>query len=74
MEHENRWKHLEEHLLAHLGRVGLADLHELWLRDVCERVLNSMYRLRLDEELGCYSPGHVYGLKGGKADLNVEFE
>ena len=29
MEDENGWKHLEKHLLAHLARAGLIDLHGL---------------------------------------------
>jgi hypothetical protein len=36
MEDKNRWEHLNLHLLARLDRVGLADLHGLWLRDVYE--------------------------------------
>ena len=52
MEHENWWKRLQKHLLARLGRAELADLHRLGLRDLCERVLNSVYRLRLGEGCG----------------------
>ena len=74
MEHENWWKRLQKHLLARLGRAGLADLHGLGLRDLCECVLNSMHRLGLGQGLGCYSPGHVYGRRRGETDLNVEFE
>ena len=52
MEHENWWKRFQKHLLARLGRAELADLHRLGLRDLCERVLNSVYRLGLGEGLG----------------------
>ena len=33
MEDENGRKYLEKHLLARLARAGLADMHELGLRD-----------------------------------------
>jgi hypothetical protein len=49
MENENRWKHLEKHLLARLARVGLANLHGLGLREVRECVLNGVYRIGLGE-------------------------
>jgi hypothetical protein len=34
VNNENRWKRLEENLLARLVRAGLADLHGLGARDV----------------------------------------
>jgi hypothetical protein len=50
MKDENGWKCLDLYLLVRLARVGLADLHGL--RDVCECVLNGMYRIGLREEFG----------------------
>ena len=43
MEDENGWKRFNLHLLARPPRDGLADLHGLELRDVCECVLNGVY-------------------------------
>jgi hypothetical protein len=76
MEGENGWKRLDLHLLARPARAGLADLHGLELRDVCERVLNGVYRIGLREEFRDKSPGHPYGWKGekGDTDQNAEFE
>jgi hypothetical protein len=58
MEDENVWENLYVHLLARLTRAGLADLHRLGLRDVCERecVLNGAYRIRLRGGFGGRSP------------------
>jgi hypothetical protein len=50
MEDENGLQRLEKHLLACLARAGLADLHGLGLQDMCECVLNGVYRIRLREE------------------------
>jgi hypothetical protein len=50
MEDENGWQRLEKHLLARLARARLADLHGLGLRDMCECVLNVVYRIGLREE------------------------
>lgn len=50
MEDENGWKRLDLHLLARPARAGLAALHGLELRNVCERVLNGVYRIGLREE------------------------
>ena len=54
MENKNGWKRLEKHLLARLARAGLADLdlHGLGLQDVCECVLNVVYRIGLRKEFG----------------------
>ena len=54
MEDKNGWKRLEKHLLVRLARAGLADLdfHGSGLRDVCECVLNGVYRIGLREEFG----------------------
>jgi hypothetical protein len=50
MEDEDGWKHLKKNLLARLARAGLASLHGLGLRDICERVFNGVYRIWLREE------------------------
>jgi hypothetical protein len=53
MKDENGWQRLEKHLLARVARAGLADLsdlHRLGLRDMCECVLNVVYRIGLREE------------------------
>ena len=50
MEDENRWKPLKEHLLARLARAGLVNFHGLGLRDMCECVLNVVYRIGLREK------------------------
>jgi hypothetical protein len=70
MDDEDGWKRLEEHLLARLSRAGLADLHGLGLRDVCECVLDGVYRIGLGSasRLGYMCVG------GGETDLDVEFE
>jgi hypothetical protein len=50
MEDENGWKRIEKRLLARLAalaRAGLADLHGMGLRDLCECVLNGVYRIGL---------------------------
>ena len=49
MENENRWKCLNEHLLARIRvtRAGWAVLHGLGLGDAHESVLNCEYRIRL---------------------------
>ena len=47
MENENRWKYLDEHLLAHIAQAGWAVLHKLGLGDAHEGVLNSEDRIRL---------------------------
>ena len=53
MKDENGWKRLEKHLSARLARAGLADLHGLVLRDVCQCVLNGVHRTGLRERYGC---------------------
>jgi hypothetical protein len=69
MEDENGWQRLEKHLLARLSRAGLANLHRLGLRDVCEGVLNGVYRIGL---------GRTWRLdvwvEGRETDPDVEFE
>ena len=50
MEDEDGWQRLEKNLLARLARAGLADLHGLGPRDVCECVLNVVYRIGLREK------------------------
>jgi hypothetical protein len=52
MEDKNGWKRLDLHLLARLARAGLADLRGLRLRDMCECVLNGVYRIGLREGFG----------------------
>jgi hypothetical protein len=61
MEDENGWKRLGKHTLAHLARAGLADLHGLGLRNVCERVFNGVYRIGLREDFASQSQGHMHG-------------
>lgn len=34
MEDEYGWERFDEHLLSRFARVGGADLHSLWLRDM----------------------------------------
>jgi hypothetical protein len=43
MKDENGWQRLEKDLLACLARAGLANLHGVGLRDVCECGMNSAY-------------------------------
>jgi hypothetical protein len=59
MENKNGWELLEKHLLARLARAGSANLHGLGLRDVCERVLSSVYRIGLREGFGFCHDGQL---------------
>jgi hypothetical protein len=59
MEDKNWWKRLEVYLMARIARAGLADLHRLGLRNICERVLNGVYRIVLSEGFEGYSLGHM---------------
>ncbi len=59
MQDEYGWERLDEYLLARLTR---ANLHGLRLRDMCERVLDGVYRFALGEEfwrlvIGIYDAG-----------------
>lgn len=47
MEDQDGWERLDQHLLTRLTQPGQADLHGLRLRDVCESVLNRVYRITL---------------------------
>ena len=47
VEDENGWKHLNVRLPARLTWDELASAHWLELRDVCECVLNDVYRIGL---------------------------
>ena len=49
MKDKNGWKHLEKHLLSlsRLARAKLVGPHWLGVRDVCEGVVDSVYRIRL---------------------------
>ncbi len=75
MKDEHGRKCLDQHLLACFARARRADLHGLRLRDVCERVLNSVYRITLRKEFEVIS---LYaGLEGsnrGVTDLDVELK
>ena len=66
MEDENGRKYLKKHLLARLARAGLADMHELGLRDSCECVVNGVYRIGLGREFEGRSSGHMRRWKGEK--------
>ena len=74
MEDENRWQHLEKHLLAHLTRAGLADLHGLRLREVRKCVLDGVYRIRLQAKDLEVSLQDICMVDGQETDLDVEFE
>ena len=49
MEHEHRWKHLDEHLLARLAGTRRTELNRLKVRDTCEGVFYSVYGIVLLE-------------------------
>jgi hypothetical protein len=68
MEDENGWKRLEKYMLACFVRTGLADLYGLGLRDVCECILNGVYRIGLREGLEDQSTGHHTGGRGSKEE------
>jgi hypothetical protein len=61
VQDEHRGKRLDEDLLACFARVRGANLHDLWLRHVRERILDSVYRIVLCKGLGlhaCARKGH----------------
>jgi hypothetical protein len=57
VQDEHRGKRLDENLLACFARVRGANLHGLWLRDVRERILDSVYRIGLCMGLNLYACG-----------------
>ena len=74
MEHEDRWKHLDEHLLARLAGIRRTELNRLKVRDACEGAFYSVYRIVL-LEFRCQSPGHLCESNGeGKTNLDVKLE
>jgi hypothetical protein len=73
MEDEDGWEHLKKHLLARLARAGLAGFHGLRPRDMCERVVDGMYRIWLRERISRLVP-RAYEQILGTTDLDVELE
>jgi hypothetical protein len=75
MEHENGWERLDEHLLARLAEAIWTELNRLLVRDACECVFYSVYRIVL---LKCFDISRqdicVGEMGGGKTDLDVELE
>jgi hypothetical protein len=70
---DEHWRErLDEHLLACFARAGGADLHGLWLRDVCERILDGVYRIALYN--GRLMVNKCVAQRGKKADLDIELE
>jgi hypothetical protein len=65
MEHENRWEHLDKHLMVCLAGARRTELHRLQVRDACESIFNSVHRIVLLELL-CQSPGHMHGVEWEK--------
>lgn len=59
MEHKYGWERLDEHLLVRFARVGRVGLLGLWLRKVCECVLDGVCRIILCEEFGGWSSEHM---------------
>ena len=65
MEDVNGRKCLEKHLPVRLARAGLVDMHGLGLRDLCEWVVNGVYRIGL----GRGFEGTCAQVEGGERDL-----
>jgi hypothetical protein len=64
MKDKHGRKCLDQHLLARFARARRADLHGLRLRDMCECVLNSVYRITLRKEFGVQSLVYMRAWKG----------
>ena len=75
MEHENRWKRLDEHLLARLAIARRTEPHGLQVRDACEYVLYNLDRIVLLEGFDVsHQETSVGGIGGERTDLDVEME